>query len=370
MKTTQKLVELIDLPEFEHYADSLPDIVAHFDLDHRHVFVNRAIEPITGLTRDHYLGKTNRELGMPEELCELWEAQVERVIKSGTSIESHFEFISPTGPKIFHALMAPSFDQSKQVKSVITITRDVTSQQSEVEKVIRAAKISSAQHLTEQLSHQLNNPLSVLVGRLTLLTRDLDQQGALTESVQRQLLAMTEASTRINEIIESLQTIAKKSIDTSTEQPQGMRLLEIVSAAFSLCEERGIVGVTRRQLVGDIDVPIYSRNLDLIQALAEVLANAYEAAAKNPHPWVKVELHRSLHSVDIFVVDSGGPLKNEIRQKMMLPFYSTKGPSAKGLGLSTAKAKLQALGGSLTFDETAYHTTFKISIPDSSQQTR
>ena len=50
------------------FADFLQDIVARFDAQFRHIYVNHAAQAATGLPAQGFLGRTNRELGMPEDL--------------------------------------------------------------------------------------------------------------------------------------------------------------------------------------------------------------------------------------------------------------------------------------------------------------
>ena len=51
--------------EFATLADNSPDIVARFDRSLRHLYVNAAVERVTGRPRADFLGRTNEELGMP-----------------------------------------------------------------------------------------------------------------------------------------------------------------------------------------------------------------------------------------------------------------------------------------------------------------
>jgi PAS domain-containing protein len=54
--------------EFERLAENMPDLIARFDRGHRYVYVNAAVEKALGVSRHEMIGKTQRELGMPDEL--------------------------------------------------------------------------------------------------------------------------------------------------------------------------------------------------------------------------------------------------------------------------------------------------------------
>lgn len=111
---------------FRAITEALPDIISKFDRDLRHVYVNPAVESVTGMAVGDYLGKTNRELGMPEDLCKLWEGLIREVFATGEIRESYFEFPSPDGVHSFHIRMLPESSPSGEVASVVSIARDVT----------------------------------------------------------------------------------------------------------------------------------------------------------------------------------------------------------------------------------------------------
>jgi len=111
---------------FRAVADTAPDIIARFDRDLRHLYVNPAVERVTGLKREDFMGKTNRELGMPEDLCERWEGWTREVFRTGEVKSAYFDFESPEGTKVFHMRLAPEVSQSGEVASVVTASRDVT----------------------------------------------------------------------------------------------------------------------------------------------------------------------------------------------------------------------------------------------------
>ena len=81
--------------EFRALAENTLDLIARFDRDCRHLYVNRRVEEATGLPADAFVGRTNRDLGMPEELCTPGEARVRSVFASGTATTYEFTFPSP-----------------------------------------------------------------------------------------------------------------------------------------------------------------------------------------------------------------------------------------------------------------------------------
>ena len=123
--------------EFRALAENTVDLIARFDRDFRHLYVNPRVEAATGLAAAVFIGKTNRDLGMPEDLCAAGEARVQHVFETGQPATLEFTFPSPNGPRHFHSWFGPEFSASGSVETVICITRDVT-EQKELEQELRS----------------------------------------------------------------------------------------------------------------------------------------------------------------------------------------------------------------------------------------
>jgi PAS domain S-box-containing protein len=106
------------------YAASPDDIVARFDPDLRHIYVSDAIQRFTGMSPVQFLGKTNRELGMPAELVELWEGKLLAVFESGEAGAAIFDYDSPSGRRCLVSRLIPEFRDDGYVVSVVSIARE------------------------------------------------------------------------------------------------------------------------------------------------------------------------------------------------------------------------------------------------------
>lgn len=112
--------------QFSSLADNLPDLVSRIDRTHRHVYVNRQAEAISGIPVNSYLGKTNRELGMPEEIVELWEDAVNRAFDTGEIVKIRFALPTDVGTKYFESRIVPEEGADGAVETVLNIARDIT----------------------------------------------------------------------------------------------------------------------------------------------------------------------------------------------------------------------------------------------------
>lgn len=122
---------------FRALAENAPDIITRFDKQMRHLYVNAAVEAVTGLAPQAFIGKTNRELGMPDFLCSYWEENYQQVLTTGCERIIDFDFPTPDGTtRHYQTRMVPEFALDGSVESMLTVARDVTKFK-ETEKALR-----------------------------------------------------------------------------------------------------------------------------------------------------------------------------------------------------------------------------------------
>ena len=121
---------------FRALAENSEDTIMRFDRKLRHLYVNPAVERVTGIPPSEFIGKTHREMGFPGPLVEHWESTLQAVIDSGTT--QRIEFQLPSGVWIDWLLM-PEFGDTGRVEAVITSARDITDYKKS-EELLRQAK--------------------------------------------------------------------------------------------------------------------------------------------------------------------------------------------------------------------------------------
>ena len=132
-----------DLQESERRYRSLaendPDIIQRFDRDLRHLYVNPAFARATGLSPEAVIGKTDRELGLPEELARLWEQAAHAVFQTGESQIIEFERPTPRGHRCYEAHLAPELARDGSPEHLLALTRDITERR-QAEETLRASE--------------------------------------------------------------------------------------------------------------------------------------------------------------------------------------------------------------------------------------
>ena len=107
-------------------TENIPDIITRIDKDLRHIYINPAIEKATGLAPNTYLGKTNEDLGMPEEKVVVWNEHMHYVFQTAEQRVFEFDFQTPTGIRYFSSLIVPELSEDGTVNSILTVARDIT----------------------------------------------------------------------------------------------------------------------------------------------------------------------------------------------------------------------------------------------------
>ncbi len=113
-KIRQQNLEIIAL------TNNVSDIIARFDRDLRYLYTNQKTKT------DRLVGKTNRELGMPEPNLTIWEDAMRTAFRSMCEQTAETSNYGPRGMRYYHSVITPEFDENGEVATVITVTRDIT----------------------------------------------------------------------------------------------------------------------------------------------------------------------------------------------------------------------------------------------------
>lgn len=112
--------------EFRSLAENSMDIIARYDPDLRLVYINPAIEAILDRPRAECVGKTHREMGLSKVQAAALDRPVAEVFASGRPGTAEATVSTPNGDRDLEARLVPEFDPGGKVKTVLTITRDLT----------------------------------------------------------------------------------------------------------------------------------------------------------------------------------------------------------------------------------------------------
>src|SRR4028119_724674 len=147
--------------QFKMVAENSPDIISRVDAEFRHIYVSPSVELATGIPSEQFVGKTNVELGMPEDLYRVWHDSLRQVFGTGQEHTIEFKFPSSYGIRWYQSRIVPEFASDGSVTTVLSIARDVTDYK-QVEQALRESEerlrlaLAAAQMLAWDMDLQSN----------------------------------------------------------------------------------------------------------------------------------------------------------------------------------------------------------------------
>jgi signal transduction histidine kinase/CheY-like chemotaxis protein len=182
------------------------------------------------------------------------------------------------------------------------------------------------------VAHDFNNILGSILGRAQLLQRTTNDESALTGLAEIEKLALQGADTvrRTQEFARVRSKVARRQVminDVIKQAVQTTKPLWKEQAQFNLVEIDVTTNLAAEQpIAGSFD--------ELVDAMTSLVQNAVEAMPKGGR--IEIGSYDRGDKIVVEVVDDGEGMSDEVREKALYPFFSTKGGGKAGLGLSVA----------------------------------
>lgn len=121
--------------KYRAVVENTGDYIMRYDKKCRHIYANKKALEASGLLNEQYIGKTHREMGFPEQLCELLEKNIESVFNTG--LQKNIEFDVELADRIMtlDLQLNPEFSDDGNVETVIGISRDISDRKRIEEKL-------------------------------------------------------------------------------------------------------------------------------------------------------------------------------------------------------------------------------------------
>jgi signal transduction histidine kinase len=228
-------------------------------------------------------------------------------------------------------------------------------------KMLAAAKMTALGEMATGVSHEINNPLTILRGNLYLIESSLGKEPIDIEKVKRVVDKCQANVERMAVVIKTLREFAMT--DESSDQ-MDCYVDDVVSTTCDLARETlARFGVQLRIDTGAERTLVTGGKAELGQVLMGCISNSCDAIKNLEERWIHISIVTDELYVAIRIADSGrGVLEDDV-PKLFTPFFSTK-RSAKtaGLSLSMGRQMLLRHGGDLRYVSDASHTTFEIML--------
>lgn len=249
---------------------------------------------------------------------------------------------------------------SVPINELVETRKDLEAQQA---KAYYSAKLASLGEMAASIAHEINNPLAIIQGSAEQMIRGYEKENLTKERGEQSVRKIVETTERISKIVRSLKILSR---DGDKDPFKDFFLKEIIDDCLEVIRQNLYekqVKLTTTDIPADLK--IHGQQVQIAQVIMNLLSNAYHAIESvNGKKWIKIELIKHDHYIELHISDSGPGIPEIIREKIMEPFFTTKDVGkGTGLGLSISKAIIENHGGTLKLDEDAQNTTFTISLP-------
>jgi PAS domain S-box-containing protein len=342
--------------------DRMPIRIALVDRDHRFRYANPEYSSSAGQSENEMLGRTIAEVfGESSYAIVSW--QGERALAGETVQWDGWTVSRRFGRRFARRTCVPLRDDAGAVEGYFVFLHDLTDLRQTEESLAEqsAARSASEAELERQrealqqsekmaafgsllagVAHELNNPLSIVIGNALMLAEELEGS-ALAERAQR----VQAAAERCGRIVRSFLAIARQH--KAEMRPVTMQTL-VDGAVQLLAYSMRTSGVTVEQDIAPDLPPVLCDPDQMIQVLTNLLVNAHHALEERSQPRrVRLAAHAEGEWAQLEVADNGPGIPDDIRSRVFDPFFTTKPVgSGTGIGLAVSRGIVEAHGGSLS----------------------
>ncbi len=243
---------------------------------------------------------------------------------------------------------------------IILVIRDVTREHDLEIQLRKAGYLSAVGELAAGVAHEINNPLTAVIGLLDLWL----ERRELPEGLARDLQKVRELASKASIIAKDLLSIAGAHRADRSEPFELNRAVDRVLDLFR--GELGKYNIQVERITKKKPIYLMGREGEIQQVLINLLLNAKDAmvSARKGH---RVEVITDLHNrmAILEVRDDGPGIPEKYRQRIFDPFFSTKPPGkGTGLGLALSMKIAQEHGGTLEVEsEEGQGATFRLILP-------
>ena len=371
---------------FENVLGSMTDALVVINVDGRIIHFNQTMLKLFGYSEEEIKGKRFIEFidfedntlatadlttsDLYEELS--WvklgilnKTNVELVHNYELKIKNHQNIAIPCllSGSILH-------EQNSSQSSYVIVLKDITQikefeEELEVErsKSVQAGKMATLGEMAGGVAHEINNPLATIDGLSKRIKIAMNKDPIPVDKIKLNIEKIEKHITRIAKIVSGLRSFAR---DGSKDPFERVNLSEILEDSLELCHERlknkGI------KLIGFDDFSkfpsIKGQQIPLTQVFVNLLNNAHDAILELDDKWIRLESKEEQDFLEISITDSGPGIPEEIRAKILQPFFTTKPVGiGTGLGLGIIVGILEKHGGAIKVDDNCPNTRFLITIP-------
>ena len=324
-------------------VDSFPDLIFVVDTERRYNFVSAKFKEVLGYEPAEVVGLTFGERTHVDDRPAMMALFDDLVAGKQNFASIEVRVRHKLGEwRSLKCNFSPLLDEHGKIEGAVVSGRDVTEVKRLETQLIQAEKLAAMGQMLAGVAHELNNPLTAILGASELLR---ERQG-VDDNTKRQLEMTHRQARRAARIVQNLLEFSRPA----SPQKKTLDLNVVVDRTLQLQDHslrRNNVEV-EFQAVPDLPSIVGDAN-QLIQIFLNLISNAEQAIREaRPSGRIQIRLGRSGTRVTATVQDDGVGIPPEVLPKLFDPFFTTKRPGGgTGLGLSICMSIVREHGGSI-----------------------
>ncbi|HEX3764420.1 MAG TPA: ATP-binding protein [Kofleriaceae bacterium] len=250
--------------------------------------------------------------------------------------------------------------------ALVLTGRDITERKRMQSKLLISDRMASLGTLAAGIGHEINNPLTYVMGNLDVVREALDGEtwppDSEREELRQMLAESSDGAQRVSQIVKGLRSFTR--CDDTRLAP--VDLVKVVEQAVKLTANELY---HHAQLVRDHapTPPVIADDGRLTQVVINLIVNAVHAIPVGRRDAHRVTLRtRTDHGAAVIEVqDTGSGIAPEVLQRVFDPFFTTKNVGeGTGLGLSICHGIVSGFGGQISIESTVGQgTTVRVVLP-------
>jgi two-component system NtrC family sensor kinase len=317
-----------------------------------------------GFEQGELLGRPLLELVAPS--CARPLAEALKGTLNGRQVDSlELEIVRRNGVAgKFSSNLSPMRDEKGTVTSMVLVLTDITDSAAMRDKLVHTEKMAAVGQLVSGVAHEVNNPLTAILGFADLLMQNPD----LPESARKDLRVILQETQRTKQIVQNLLSFARQM----PPQRNPVQLNPILRRTIQLRSyDLNSHGVEVIEHLDDALPDVIGDAHQLQQVFLNILNNAYDAVEEVGRPArIEIVSAKSGDSVEVSFSDNGNGITHP--DKIFDPFFTTKEVGkGTGLGLSICYGIVQEHGGEILYHNNigGEGATFVVRLPAAPQAT-
>ncbi len=229
--------------------------------------------------------------------------------------------------------------------------------------MFNSSRLAALGEFSAGMSHEINNPLSVIIGKSSIL-RGFVSKGKIGPEFEIHFIKIHEMCDRISKIIKNLRSYARDGSNDPFDFFEIDRFFTDIGELTRIKLDKR--GVAFKFVNNSKATHLYGKEIPLSQVIINLINNSADAVENlEDKKWVELKVDEDPQNITISVTDSGTGIPEEIQKRMLVPFFTTK-PIGKGtgLGLSISATIIEEHGGKLIYNKDYPNTQFIVHLPN------